>query len=302
MRATYVSAVTWDKHLGRTGLLLRPPQGRRRGSPPYPHDVASPDPDGASARAGGVQSIDRAVAVLSVFSRSRPVVGISEIARQTGLTRGTAHRIVSALASHGLVVQVPESTTYSLGPRLLSLAENAREHLSLETQARPVMAWLRDRTAETVGLHVLDATPSRRTIAQVESRQPLRRTYTDLGAPRPPHQGAPGKVLLAHADRALRADVVAAIAREDEGAARALAAELDEVATRGWAISLEERVKGVVAVAVPVRDHTGVVGALSVSAPAVRAGAEELREMVPVLEEAGRRLSLRLGATAPELP
>ena len=253
------------------------------------------DSDGpAAGNGGGVQSIDRAVAILSVFSRARPVAGISEIARLTSLTRGTAHRLVAALTSHGLMAQVPDSTAYSLGPRLLTFGDVARGQLSLETQAVPVMTRLRDDTGETVGLHVLDAEPSRRTIAQVESQQPLRRTYTDLGAPRPPHQGAPGKALLAFASPARLA-----LAREQLAVDPAALAELDTqlhgVRADGYAISLEERVPGVVAIAMPVFDHTGAVAALSVSIPAVRAGRAELVALVPGLRDAVDQLSARLG-------
>jgi hypothetical protein len=70
------------------------------------------------------------------------------------------------------------------------------------------MTALRDASGETVALHILDATPARRTIAQVESVHALRRTYTDIGAPLAPHQGAPGKVLLAFAEEPLRERVL----------------------------------------------------------------------------------------------
>ncbi|WP_129842038.1 IclR family transcriptional regulator [Streptomyces sp. RFCAC02] len=256
----------------------------------------------SAGRPSGVQSIDRAIAILTAFSRARPVLGISELARHTDLARGTTHRLVSALAAHGMLAQVPNSTTYSLGPRLLGLADAARDQLSLDVQAPPIMSWLRDRTGETVGLHILDALPSRRTIAQVESLQPLRRTYTDLGAALPPHLGSPGKVLLAYAPGSIAQDVLADLRRSDPGEADEVASALDRVRHDGYAISLEERVKGVVALAVPVRDHKeAVVAALTVSVPAVRAGHEELVAMVPTAREAASRLSHRLGHT-PDKP
>jgi DNA-binding IclR family transcriptional regulator len=250
----------------------------------------------AAGQLSGVQSIDRAISILAAFSRARPVLGISELARHTKLSRGTTHRLVSALATHGMLAQVPDSTAYSLGPRLLGLAESARDRLSLDVQAPPVMTWLRDRTGETVGLHILDTLPSRRTIAQVESLQPLRRTYTDLGAARPPHQGAPGKLLLAYAPSEVSEQAIADLARTDPDRAEEIAAELEQVRADGYAVSLQERVPGVVALAVPVRDHNGsVAAALSVSVPAVRADRTELVAMVPVAREAAAKLSRRLG-------
>ncbi|MPZ83072.1 MAG: helix-turn-helix domain-containing protein [Actinophytocola sp.] len=247
-----------------------------------------------------VQAIDRAVAIMSVFSRARPVAGVSEIATLTSLSRSTVHRILASLANHGLVTQLPRSTDYSLGPRLIGLAETARQRLSMELQAEPAMTALRDVTGETVALHILDATPARRTLAQVESVHALRRTYTDIGAPLAPHQGAPGKVLLAFADevlqeRVLRDDLRSAVTLSKIDV-DALRAELAEIRAKGYALSLEERVPGVVGVAVPVRDHTGVVvAALSVSVPALRAGVAELEAIAPRAKEAADELSAQLG-------
>jgi IclR family transcriptional regulator, acetate operon repressor len=247
-----------------------------------------------------VQAIDRAVAIMSVFSRARPVAGVSEIAELTSLSRSTVHRILVSLANHGLVTQVPRSADYCLGPRLLGLAETARARLSLELIAEPAMTALRDYTGETVALHVMDDTPARRTIAQVESVHPLRRTYTDIGSPRPPHQGAPGKALLAFAaeelqDRVLAGDLRSAVTLAKVDPER-LRAELAEVRTLGYAMSLEERVPGVVGLAVPVRDHTGdVVAALSVSAPALRAGVAELTALAPRAMQAADEVSQKLG-------
>lgn len=250
-----------------------------------------------------VQAIDRAVAVMSAFSRARPVAGVSEIAESTSLSRSTVHRILASLAKHGLIAQLPKSTDYCLGPRLLGLADTARQQLSLELQAGPAMTALRDYTGETVALHVLDETPARRTLAQVESVHALRRTYTDIGAPLPPHQGAPGKVLLAFAEEALHERVLAGDLRSAINGTKidpaALRAELAEIRATGYALSLEERVPGVVGLAVPVRDHTSsVVAALSVSIPAIRAGRRELEALAPRAAAAADELSAQLGYTS----
>lgn len=255
---------------------------------------------GGDAAPSGVQSIDRAVSILAAFTRERPIAGVSDLARLTGMSRSTVHRLLTALSAHGLVQQLPSSTTYALGPRLLTFADTARAHLTLDRQAEPVMTWLRDQSGETVGLHVLDDTPARRTVAQVESTQALRRTYTDLGAPRPAHQGAPGKVLLAFADEEVRQHVFRSRLTAADGrtplSLAELRRELEHVVEAGYAISLQERVVGVVGLAVPVHDHTAkVAAALSISIPAARAGRDELEALAPVAIEAAKTLSYRLG-------
>jgi DNA-binding IclR family transcriptional regulator len=252
------------------------------------------------AAVSGVQSIDRVVAVMSAFTPERPLAGISDLARITGMSRSTVHRLVQALSAHGLLQQLPDSSTCSLGPRLLSYAEVARGHLTLNSQAVPLMTWLRDHSGETVGLHVMDGTNARRTVAQVESTQELRRTFTDLGSPLPAHQGAPGKVLLAFADESIRQQVLGSKLVAADGqtpvSAVKLRQELGDIVARGYALSLQERVIGVVSLAVPVYDHTGkVAAAMSISIPAVRAGLEELEALAPAVLEAAKTLSYRLG-------
>lgn len=145
-----------------------------------------------------MQSLDRALAILTTFSPVQPYLGVGEIAHRTGLTPSTTHRILMSLLKHQLVMKVDLRGRYGLGPRLLSLASVANETLNIGELARPFMIRLRDETGETVGLHILEAN-RRIVIDQVQSRETLRRTYTEVGQPLPLHQGAPGKVLLAFA-------------------------------------------------------------------------------------------------------
>jgi IclR family acetate operon transcriptional repressor len=140
-----------------------------------------------------IQSLDRAVAVLNSFTPERAQLGVTEIARLTGLSRGTAHRIVANLESHQFLQRVQPGNRYALGPGLLRLAHSARVRINLQECAGPIMTRLRDETGETVGLHVVDGRFFRVVIDQVESRHSIRRTYTNLGESIPIHQGAPGK-------------------------------------------------------------------------------------------------------------
>jgi DNA-binding IclR family transcriptional regulator len=64
------------------------------------------------------------------------------------------------------------------------------------------------------------------------------------------------------------------MARRDPGAAARLTEEIALVERRGWACSEEEIDKGVWAAAAGLRDSTGIVAALSVPSPLVRAPAE----------------------------
>jgi IclR family acetate operon transcriptional repressor len=252
-----------------------------------------------------VQSFDRAVAILDAFTPGRSQLGVSEIARITGLSRSTVHRLLASLRRHELVQQLPNSTNYALGPHVLRLAQVAFSNVNLQTAAKAIMPRLRDQCDETVGLHARLGPTSRTVLDQVESRQPLRRTYTEIGMSIPIHEGAPGKVLLAHSPAELQEQVLAgkleAVTARTITDPKRLRSELERTRKNGYALSFEERVPGISTLAVPVFNHTGaVVAALSITGPSSRLTRRHLLDLVPLARGAAREISADLGYTDPD--
>jgi IclR family transcriptional regulator, acetate operon repressor len=253
-------------------------------------------------RRNGVQSIDRAVAILRCFDGRRPELGISELARSTGLSTTTVHRLLAAMQKNHLVRQTG-TKRYGLGPFLLQLANSGAIPRTFREAALPFMTDLRDEFDETVGLHEFIGKGHRIVAAQVESHQELRRTYTDIGVPIKLAHGAPGKAiwsalpvdefrrLLAEPiERKTDATTVDPVEVERElGVARA----------RGYASSKGQRTVGIYAIAAPVFDHTQkVIGAIGVSVPEVRMTADRADLMGTRVREVAWQLSTALGATA----
>ena len=253
--------------------------------------------DSAFSPQSGIAAVDRAVAVLDVFTRGKLRLGASDIARATGLSTSTAHRVLAALCTHGLVTKV--GPNYALGPRVLQLAAAARDTGNLTSVARPVMTRLRDATGETVGLHVIKS-GARFVIDQVESLQPLRRTYTEWGQPIPLHQGAPSRVLLAFCDEKTVAAVLAGpferVTSSTVVDRHSLASQVELIRHNGYTFSFEERVAGIRSVAVPLRDYTGaVVAAMSVTGPAIRVTEQWMHRTLPTILQAAADISADLG-------
>jgi IclR family transcriptional regulator, acetate operon repressor len=247
-----------------------------------------------------VQSFDRAVSILDAFTPDRSELGVSEIARITGLSRSTVHRLLVTLRRHELIQQVPNSSNYALGPHLLRLAQVAFSNVNLQTAAKPQMERLRDQCDETVGLHTRLGVATRTVLDQVQSSQPLRRTYTEIGESIPIYQGAPGKVLLAFSPQELQDEILAgelaAATPRTITDPKKLRTELHRTRTRGYAFSFEERVPGISTLAVPVFNHTGgVAAALSVTGPSSRVNRARLLEILPLATEAARAVSANLG-------
>lgn len=250
----------------------------------------------------GVQSIDRAAAILEAFADHAPSMGVTEVAAVTRLSTSTVHRLLSALEHHGLVRQTPDRR-YVLGPSFLRLAHSAATNARLRDLARPVMEELRDRVEETVGLHELAGPRDRVTIAQAESHLALRRTYTELGTPIPLPQGAPGKALLAYMPAAQLEDVLGrplvAITEATITDADTLRMQLEETRRAGYAISLGERTPGIRSVAAPIWDYTGnPIACLSISAPELRMPVERCHELGEQVKIAACEVSRLLGSAA----
>jgi IclR family transcriptional regulator, acetate operon repressor len=249
-----------------------------------------------------VQSLDRAFAILRCFTPSQSELSLSELARLTGLSTSTTHRLLTSLKTNGALRQVGDRR-YRLGPLVLQLTNLAIQSSGLRETALPLMRVLRDVTDETVGLHLLRSDLTRSVIEQVESRQALRRIYTEIGNPIgiPLHLGAPGKLLLAYLPERDRYEVLArplvratpmTLTDPDQ-----VAATLAEIRGRGYSVSLGERVDGIRSVAAPIREHSGrVIASLSVSGPERRMPQERLHVIAAQARDCATEVSRNLGA------
>ena len=92
------------------------------------------------AAEGHSQSLERGLAILSSFRDGRQLVGISDLGRELGLSRSTAHRYVATLAALGYLQQDPSSRKYRLGLRVLDLGFSAISSMELRTLAAGLRA------------------------------------------------------------------------------------------------------------------------------------------------------------------
>ncbi len=92
----------------------------------------------------GSPSVGRVVRVVD-FLAARPgeCFGLSELARNLGMSKATAHGLCAALTDAGWLLRNPVDKTYTLGPALIAAghAAGARQ-LDLVDHARPAMAEL----------------------------------------------------------------------------------------------------------------------------------------------------------------
>jgi IclR family pca regulon transcriptional regulator len=250
------------------------------------------------------QSLERGLAILSAFRSGRPLLGVSELGREIGLSRSTTHRYVSTLAALGYLQQDATTKKYRLGPRVLDLGFSAINSMELREVAAPHLRQLSDETGFTVNMAILDDLD----IVYVERCRSARAGQRDIdlnlhvGARLPAYCTSLGKVLLAFLP-ALERD--AALARIDFArrgpntltSRTSFAAELERVRASGFAINNEELAYGLRSIAAPVFAHDGAAAAaINLAVHSSMVSMEDLvARLSPPLRRTAADISAHLG-------
>jgi IclR family acetate operon transcriptional repressor len=246
--------------------------------------------DTVARSSGGVQSLDRAFAILEAMADAGGVIGLSQLAEKADLPLATIHRLVRTLVNLGYVRQ-EDSRQYSLGAQLMRLSDTASKRVRVWTRA--AMSAAVAELGESVNLAVLDADEIVY-VAQVQPSANFMRMFTEVGFRTAPHATAVGKAILADYPED---EVVAMLERTgmQRHTDRTLVTpqefltELAEVRRLGYAVDDGEQEIGVrcIGVAVP---GTPQPMALSMSGPSARVDDELVARAHRVLGEAATEI------------
>lgn len=246
-----------------------------------------------------VQSMARGLAVIKAFNGARPRMTLSEVARQTDLTRATARRFLHTLVALGYTDT--DGREFWLRPKVLELGYAYLSSLSLPDVAATHLRSLADEVNESASVSVLDGTD----IVYV-ARVPIRRIMAvsiSVGTRFPAFATSMGRVLLAALPVSTALDLIAAselksLTRNTITSTEMLLSELDRVRQQGWALVDQELEVGLRSIAVPVRDSSGsVVAAMNVSVSAGGDSIEQSRQrLLPPLQTVARALEEDLAA------
>ena len=182
---------------------------------------------------GSNRTLERAAAILDAVGPGS--ISASEIARRTGLSVSTAHRLALSLADYGFLSR-DAAGGFRMGQRFVRSA--------LENAAAPVLADLRQSTGETAQLWVRRG-GERVCLLSVDSPHELRATLP-VGASLPLPAGSSGLLLAG-----------------DEAA-------LAHVAEQGWVESVGLRTPGLGSVSAPVFRDGATIAAVCLAVPLAR--------------------------------
>lgn len=250
-------------------------------------------------------AVEKALKVLDVFGEQPHHFTLSEVSARSGLSANQAFRLLQTLTAAGWVRHLPDSRYYSLGPRPYGLVRALFHGDELVVASREPLQWANGQTGETVAVIARDSAGGSICVDVRESEHPLMIAQSIGARSEYIHAGAAARVLLA----ALEHDEIDRLLAQHAPLTQVtpftitdpavLRGDLAEVREQGIAISDQEVAVGMYGVAAPILDRRGnTIAAFTLSAPVLRAGAEERARHIAVVRSAAQRASINLGYRA----
>ncbi|SAK73466.1 IclR family transcriptional regulator [Caballeronia hypogeia] len=165
---------------------------RKRKSPAVSARGEAADPSASSLY---VQSVEKAMKVLTAFDGTKRQLSLSEIASLTGFDMSATQRFTYTLAALGYLFKDPDSRKYELSPRLLDFTYHYLTSNDLVSRATPYLQQLGSETEEATNLTVLDDTDIV-FVLRIVSRNVFN-AHVITGSRLPAYCTAPGLAILA---------------------------------------------------------------------------------------------------------
>ncbi len=232
-----------------------------------------------------INSIDRTLQILQLFSLQKPEWGISEISKELNLYKSCIHNTLFTLLNRGFVTQNPNNDKYRLSVKFFEMGSIVLENIDLRKAAHPYMEQLSREFNETVHLGIL----SDREVLSIErekSNQGLQHQIY-IGKRAPLYCTGVGKSLLAFLntekiDRIIHEKGLKKYTENTITNVDKLKKELQQIRKQGYAVDNMEHESGVRCIAAPISDYHGkVIASLSISGPAFRISEEK----IPIIKE-----------------
>jgi DNA-binding IclR family transcriptional regulator len=252
----------------------------------------------SSKRSYNITALQRGLRVLQLFSESPHGLTAKQVAGLSRLPVSTVHRFLANLESADFL-NCGADGVYHLGIACFATGQAALGQLDIRHVSLPYLQELNRQTRETIHLTVRHGV-SAVYVEKLDSPEQLR-IHSRIGASVPLYCTAVGKVMLAYMadnerERVLSQLVLKRLTPNTVGSLQELQAELYRVRKNGYACDLEEHELHIRCVAAPIWDHAGAVNAsLSLTAPMVRMAVTRLRQLAPLIQNAGLQISRELG-------
>jgi len=241
--------------------------------------------------------VRKAVEVIKLIVKEHRPLGTTDIARSLALSKSTAFGILKSLEEQGILVKDPFSKKFSTGNALFELAKRIVRSTDLAVEARPCLARLVEAVDETVFLGVREG-DAVTVVDVVEARKDLR-ISSQIGTRIDITAGVVGKIFLSTMDDGEIVELLSlkGLPRYTDKSIVDAGRYLEEVSrtrAQGYAVDLEEYLKGVTAVAALIYSgHFPIAAAWVVGFTSSMAD-EKLQRIISALKTTAQEISTRL--------
>lgn len=246
-----------------------------------------------------VQSLDRALGLLTLLSEHPNGLTLAELAPKAELANSTAHRLLTSLLQHGFVSFEPNSARWLVGLSAFRVGAAFNRRRDFVATARPAMRALVEKTGETSNLAVLRG-QELTFVSQIECDHAMRMAVP-IGTKGPLHASAVGKAILAFLEKSERERLLAsidyrALTPKTILEQQSLSDELSLVAEKGYALDDEEQALGLRCIAAPIFNELGEpVFAVSISGPTVRVSQDRVDALAKDIVSAAAQITEQIG-------
>ncbi|MFT5134507.1 MAG: DNA-binding IclR family transcriptional regulator [Gammaproteobacteria bacterium] len=245
-----------------------------------------------------IHSVVTSLMIIEFMANADGPLGVSELAKSLETAKPRVHRHLRTLLNQGYVAQDPDNDKYYLTVKLFHIGQAIADQTGFLAEARRVMPALRDSVNLTVtigqfeeeGIRILDILKHRSEF-EISTRPGA---FFDF------HCSAQGKVALAFGPAHLWAKVekgpLKAWTKKTNTDIEDLRKEVKLVRQRGWAVSPEEVLSGINALAAPIFGSAGtLMGTITILGSVQHLQRKPEAAQVAALVDAAAEVSARLG-------
>ena len=246
-----------------------------------------------------IQSVNRALDILELFPGGSETLGITEIAEHLGVSKSTAHGLVTTLVKRDFLQQEPTTHRYRLGIKIIHLGLFLVQHSQLGQAIHPWANMLCEQFQEVVHVALL-AGDAALVIQRCEPKTPYL-LFPQTGSSLPIHSTAVGKVLLAFSPQETQEQIfkTTPLIRKTQNTIinpALIRKELRKIVLQGYAMDREESLMGVLCVGAPIWDRSAmVVAAISLSGSKIRMEDKGVGEIIESVRGTAMKISSVMG-------
>lgn len=248
--------------------------------------------------AGTLQSLDRALGVLTAVARSERAT-LTDLSLSMGVPTATTHRILTTLQKHGFVAFSEERQDWSIGIEAYRTGAAFMNRTSLTEVSRPLMRRLMELTGETANLAIPDGSEVV-FVEQVESLNPIRAFFA-RGSRTSMHASGTGKAILStlpedHVRTLLMNSGLHAFTERTLVTPAALFEDLSATRARGYSFDGEERYNGMSCIGSAIfDDKQEACAGVSISGPSSRFQDLRVPELGAMVAETAAEITRLIG-------